>query len=116
MKRSPIRRTPVRKVRPGTRRGQPTRNEKACIRLAAYERAGGLCELRISHLCILGVLPFIGSAMERWHLVHLHAKRRFGWGEDNLCGGCYWCHAASHNAGGKPCPAKPREEPDATTR
>ena len=109
LRNKPIKRSaPPRKIRPGTRRGKPTKAEKGIIRLAVYERAGGRCELHVSQACISGVLPYNGSVLERWHLVHLHAKRRFGWGEDNLCGGCYWCHAASHNAGGKPCSPKVR--------
>lgn len=107
----PIRRTPIRKVRPGTRRGQPTSEQKGVIRFVAYERSGGRCDLDIHPEHVSGVLPFTGSVFQRWHLVHLKAKRRFGWGEDNLCGGCFWCHSvALHQYGGKdkPCPPKPK--------
>jgi hypothetical protein len=103
------RKTPLRPKRKRTRRGQPTPEEKAAIRLAVYERARGRCELNLGPKCIKGVLPFTGDIFERWHLVHIHAKRRFGWGLDNLCGGCFWCHTDSHNAGGKPIPAKVKE-------
>jgi hypothetical protein len=116
LKRSaPIRRyTPVRHKRPTARRGEPTREEKAAIRKAVYERSGGRCELRddkgapLDPRHISGVLPPEGDVFYRWHLVHIHAKRRFGWGLENLTGGCYWCHAASHNCGNKPCPPKER--------
>jgi hypothetical protein len=84
------RRTPIRKKRPGPpRRGQPTNEEKAAERNRIYERCGGRCELRnefglpLSPKHILGILPSIGSVFERWHLVHLHAKRRFGWRESD---------------------------------
>jgi hypothetical protein len=103
----PIRRTPVRKVRPGTRRGQPTKAEKTSLHDQVYAESGGRCELRKHPLCLTGVLPEQGSLVERWHLVHLQAKRVHGWGRENLCGGCYFCHIEYlHNAGGKPCPAK----------
>lgn len=117
MKRSgPIKRyTPVRRKRPGTRRGEPTLEEKSAIRMNVYSDTGGLCMLRKEDGTIFdkrhipGVLPPDGDVFERWHLVHIKAKRRFGWGRENLTGGCYWCHAASHNAGGKPCPPKVKE-------
>lgn len=43
---------------------------------------------------------------ERWHLVHMRAKRRFGWptsGPDRMRGGCYHCHIEMmHTKGIKP--------------
>jgi hypothetical protein len=83
-----------RKRRPGPpRRGQPTRQEKAQIRLQVYQRSGGRCDLKLDG-CAGGVLPFEGSPFDRWHLVHLRSKRRFGWTEppNKLCGGCFHCH------------------------
>lgn len=101
--------TPVRKKRPGVRRGQPTKAEKEAERDRVYERCGGRCELRgedgmpLHPEHISGVLPSQWSVFERWHLVHLHAKRRFGWTEaagNTLLGGCYFCHiVASHQQG-----------------
>lgn len=102
----PIRRTPVRKVRPGTRRGQPTKAEKEAIRNAQYAESGGRCDMGISPKHVWGVLPPTGSIYERWHLVHIKAKRVYGWGKENLCGGCYWCHIDHMHQGGKPCPPK----------
>jgi hypothetical protein len=87
------------------RRGQPTKAEKTAIRDAHYARSGGLCELAVSPKHLSHVLPSVGSVFERWHLVHLKGKRVHGWGDENLMGGCYWCHSWLHN-GGKPVKAK----------
>jgi hypothetical protein len=107
-----IRRSPIRKKRSKPRRGQPTKQEKARERQRVYERCGGTCELRdeagkpLHAKHIPGVLPAGGSIFDRWHLVHKHAKRRFGWTEaqgNTLLGGCYWCHSeAIHFQGKKP--------------
>lgn len=99
----------VRKKRSKPRRGQPTPAEKTVIRDQVYEETGGRCEIRKHPQCRAGVLPKDGSVIERWHLVHLKAKRVHGWGRANLAGGCYNCHILyMHNAGGKPCPPKVR--------
>lgn len=113
IKLSPIKRyTPARRKRPGVRRGQPTKAEKAAERSRVYERSGGRCELRDEQGLPLhpdhrdGVLPADGSVFERWHLVHLHSKRRFGWTEQSgnvLLGGCFSCHILGmHTQGKKP--------------
>lgn len=84
-----------RRIKPRTkpRRGQPTKEEKGEIRDEVYRRSGGRCELKISAECIRGVLPKDGtSPFDHWHLVHLKSKRRFGWGMDNVVGGCWKCH------------------------
>ena len=101
-----------RKRRPGVRRGQPTKAEKSAERTRAYERSGGQCELRDEHGKPLhpqhrdGVLPAEGDVRYRWHLVHLHSKRRFGWTEKQrnvLLGGCFACHIfGMHQHGLKP--------------
>jgi len=112
VRRTPLKRyTPVRKKRPVLRKGQPTNAEKEAERNRVYERCGGQCELRdeegkpLHPKHIFVVLPSNGSIFERWHLVHLHGKRRFGWTEadgNTLLGGCYWCHiVASHQQGKK---------------
>ena len=112
-RRTPLKRyTPVRKKRPGVRKGQPTNAKKETERNRVYERCGGQCELRdedgkpLHPKHIFGVLPSKGSIFERWHLVHLHGKLRFGWTEaagNTLLGGCYWCHiVAMHQHGTKP--------------
>ena len=45
-------------------------------------------------------------------LSHHRNKRMYGDTEENTCCRCRPCHRDSHNAGGKPVPAK--EKPDAT--
>lgn len=83
MNHSPLRRkTPIRKRRPGTRRGQPTPAEKSAIQLKFYQRAGGCCELRLMPGCIPGVLPWDGpTPWSHGHLVHLRSRALGGWGE-----------------------------------
>jgi len=97
-----------RKKRRGVRRGQPTKAEKTAIRDLVYEESGGRCELNLSSQCIRGVLPKDGvSPWDHWHLVHLKAKRVYGWNRENLCGGCHICHLIElHNP--KSVPAKVR--------
>lgn len=105
-RRSPLKRyKPPRKKRPGTRRGQPTAAEKEAERRHIYQLSGGRCELRLEG-CRGGVLPWDGPVTERWHLVHMRAKRRFGWpteGPDRMRGGCYHCHIVMmHTKGVRP--------------
>lgn len=104
----PPRKAPPRKFRPGTRRGQPTKEEKGVIREREYVRSEGKCELHLSPKCMAWPLPSTGDVIERWHLVHLKGKRVHGWGPENLCGGCYYCHIEYLHNGGKPVPAKPQ--------
>ena len=97
IRRTPIKRSgPPRKKRPGVRRGQPTKAQKKAERERVYERANGLCQLHLMPGCSgRRVLPWEGPLMARAHLVHLHAKRRFGWTEadgNTLLIGCYECH------------------------
>jgi hypothetical protein len=108
---------PKRRAKP--RRGQPTKAQKAAERERVYLRCGGQCELRdengnplrANHFA--GILPRDGGVVERWHLVHLHAKRRFGWTEaqgNTLLGGCYPCHIdGMHLMGLKPVVPERRE-------
>ena len=96
-------RPPSRRSKP--RRGEPTPKEKAAIRQAVYERAGGLCQLRLHKDCTgLRILPFEGDVFERAHLVHLRARGAGGtWDMDNLTLGCAACHLGSmHTEGKKP--------------
>jgi len=98
-----IRRTAVRKIRPGTRRGQPTKAEKSAIRAQVYAETGGRCELNLAHPPNNRVYPSEGNVRIRWHLVHLRAKRVHGWGRANLAGGCFQCHIVEmHRKGRKP--------------
>jgi hypothetical protein len=104
--RKPLKRyKPVRKKRPGIRRGELTAQEKEAKRAFIYELSGGMCELKLPN-CKGGFLPWDGSIFERWHLVHMRAKRRFGWpteGEHRMRGGCHNCHILQmHSKGLKP--------------
>ncbi len=93
--------TRIRPVRSKPRRGQPTPAEKKRIRLDTYQLTGGRCMLRYEG-CKGGILPLEGSVFNRWHLVHLRAKRRFGWGPENVSGGCYHCHIEVRHQKGVP--------------
>ncbi len=82
-----------RKVRSKLRRGQPTKQEKAALRLAVYNRAEGRCELRLGLKCLVGPMPFKGGVFERGHLVHLRSKGAGGaWSMENCRWGCHQCH------------------------
>ena len=81
--------TPIRKRRPGARRGELTAAEKEAVRRMAFERARGRCELDWHlHCCGGKPWPWAGGLRERGHLVHLRNKRMWGWGENNVCWGC----------------------------
>lgn len=98
-----IRRVPLKKRRDTPRRGQPTQDEKAALRQQVYDECGGMCQLRLMPDCQVGPLPFDGGIRERAHLVHLRARRRFGWGRENLTLGCARCHLdGMHTKGLKP--------------
>lgn len=95
MKRSgPIKRkTPIRQKRSKPRRGEPTNEEKEVLRLETYSRAGGVCELKLLEDCIQGVLPYEGETpWDHGHLVHIKARRVYGWDISNLAWGCWRCH------------------------
>lgn len=101
MKRSPIKRhVPLRQRRATSRRGEPTASDKATLRRFVYERAEGKCELGLKG-CKGGFLPWDGDVFTRAHLVHLRARRRFGWGENNLALGCPCCHRLVHDGKAK---------------
>ena len=102
-----IKRSPIVRKRSKPRRGEPTLEEKGAERDRVYERCGGTCELDLMHGCWKGVIPKDGDTpWDHWHLVHLHAKRRFGWTEaqgNTLMGGCPLCHLEGmHRLGLKP--------------
>ena len=89
-----MKRSAIRKRRPGLRRGELTTAEKEAVRRMAYERARGRCELdRYLHCCGGIGLPWEGGIRERGHLVHLRNKRMYGWGEQNVCWGCAHAHS-----------------------
>lgn len=88
-----MKRSPIRKRRPGTRRGELTASEKEAVRRMAFARARGRCELdRHLHCCGGRVWPLAGGLRERGHLVHLRNKRMWGWGADNVAWGCAHGH------------------------
>jgi hypothetical protein len=100
----PIARTPVKKKRSTLRRGKATAEEKAVVRLAVYERSGGLCELRLGSECYKGILPFEGSTpWDHGHLVHMKSEGSGGSTDEANCyWGCPWCHLHGlHVQGGK---------------
>lgn len=84
--------SPVRRKRPGVRRGELTAAEKEAVRRMVFERATGMCELRMDATCQRGPLPWAGPLRVRGHLVHLRNKRMWGWGDQNVCLGCARCH------------------------
>jgi hypothetical protein len=105
MKRTPLKRstTPIRK-RAKPRRGEPTTEEKAAVRLAVYERAGGRCELNLGPKCIKGILAFEGSTpWDHGHFVHIKSKGAGGaFTVENGRFGCFQCHLGyAHNEGKK---------------
>lgn len=106
IRRTPLKRyTPVKKRRTTLRRGELTPKQKLELREFIYELSGGMCELKLPG-CQGSFLPFEGSVFERWHLVHMRAKRRFGWpieGPHRMRGGCHNCHILQlHQKGTKP--------------
>lgn len=92
-----------RKVRSKRRRGQPSKKEKAALRVERRDLAGGCCELKLSVKCIQGVLPLDGDVFERGHLVHLKSKGAGGaWTLENTRWGCFECHLGEmHQKGTK---------------
>ena len=92
--------------------------DKSDLRLKAFERSGGHCEEIVR--CPLPECNERGIAwhtfrcfkpitLESMHLSHRkHGPRR----DDTLksvIASCEECHVKRHNAGGKPCPPKPKD-------
>lgn len=106
MKRSgPIKRyTPPRKKRPGTRRGEPTPEEKSSVRHVVYERDGFKC------VDCKKPVRWESGYLDSMHLMHIKSRGAGGsWELSNLLTGCPECHMKRHNCGGKPCPSKVKE-------
>ena len=100
-----MKRTPIRKRRPGTRRGELTAAEKEAVRRMAFDRARGRCEFdRHLHCCGGQAWPWDGGLRERGHLVHLGNKRMYGWGGENVAWGCPHGHLDLHHTKGLPLP------------
>jgi len=108
-RRTPLKRyTPVRKKRPGLRKGQPTSEEKRSARVICYSRANGMCELHNGPHC-LGYAPLnaLDGEEHQGQLSHLKSKQRFGWFESEETGqkhrwSCWRCHQFEHQHGSKP--------------
>lgn len=89
-----MKRTPLRKKRPGLRRGEPTAQEKRAAHDMAYNRAKGHCEADYYlHCCGGRYWPPTGGLRERGHLAHLRNRRMWGWGTENLAWFCPVAHS-----------------------
>jgi hypothetical protein len=91
---------PFRRIRCRTKT-RAERNRIIDARVQLYERSQGQCELGLSSLC--------WGSISWWtmHTCHVISRARGGtWDLENLKAGCPDCHAAQHNAGGKPCAPK----------
>jgi hypothetical protein len=104
-----IKRTPIRKRRSKPRRGQPTKDEKRILRSYVAVRALLYCEIK-GPGC-QGYAPTGDDEFYSGQLVHLRAKRRFGWEIDNLCWGCRHCHMDLVHMGKLKLPATYAELP-----
>lgn len=95
-----LRKTRIKPRRSTLRRGEPTKAEKEAARVHCWFRAHGCCEE-------CGKI----TPLEIGHLHHEHSKRRFGWMESESQRHVWLCqedHAKIHNAGGHPCPRRPK--------
>lgn len=101
-----MKRTPLRKKRPGPpRRGEPTAAEKEAVRRMACDRSAGHCELDHHLNCCGGIFwPWAGGLRERGHLVHLRNRRMWGWGAENVAWGCPHGHLDLSHFKGLPLP------------
>jgi hypothetical protein len=110
----PIKRSPIRRRR--TTRSKAKTDLRKKIRLAVFERAGGMCELKLRDDCLKGPLPFEGSKVDRTfydhgHLVHMKSEGAGGKTDlENCRWGCWRCHLLGLHNGetrdAKPVPAK----------
>lgn len=91
---------------------------RAKIRLAVFERSGGMCELKKRADCLGGPLPFESknkTPYDHGHLVHKKSEGAGGKTDmENCCWGCWKCHLLALHRGeydgtNKPCPPKQRE-------
>jgi 5-methylcytosine-specific restriction endonuclease McrA len=104
---SPIRRSPIRKVRSKPRPGRLKGDDMDELRQAVYTRDLGLCQR-------CGITTIFG-APEEWdnsfHLAHRKGKRMWGDSLETTEINCGKCHRRFHNFGPsmeKPCPPKPK--------
>jgi hypothetical protein len=86
----------------------------AKLRHEAWLRASGLCQLQLPGCEVFTSLhnSYLSSY---WNLCNpgqlAHIKSRGAGGEDmldNVLWSCASCHLKSHNAGGNPCPRRPK--------
>ena len=73
------------------------------LRHEAFERVGGICELKLDSDC------WGRCAEYRGELAHIRTKRNNGDTLDNVQWACPSCHSRSHNCGGKPIKVTKRE-------
>lgn len=94
LKRSPIKKRRS-KPRPGRLKGEALER----LRRECFERAGGLCQLRISLDC---------TVWSGWDFGHMHHEKHKSLGgkdeSSNVLWACPTCHWLEHNP--KPCPSK----------
>lgn len=76
------------------------------LRIRCWLRDGGCCCECKRAVTIDGHYPWDGVM----HMAHIRTKRNNGDTIDNVRTLCPECHGKEHNAGGKPCPAKPIKE------
>lgn len=73
------------------------------LRMDCWVRDGGRCQ-NCERMTIFNA---DATKANSYHMAHIKAKRMGGDSLENTRTLCGECHRASHNAGGKPCPAKP---------
>lgn len=112
------------RLRRSTPRSRGKTKLRAEIRLAVYERAGGMCELKKRPDCLGGPLPFTSrnnTPYDHGHLVHLKSEGAGGKTDmENCRWGCWKCHLlglhrGEYSAEHKPVPPKV-QQPAAETK
>lgn len=103
----------LRRTRIKPRRGKPrprrlAGEEQEALRLACFQRDGGRCVECGRRLIYEPESPFQENG---YHMAHIGNKRMWGDNLENVRAKCSVCHLQKeHNAGGKPCPRKPRRD------
>lgn len=99
----PKARKPIRKVRRKARPGRLKGKAMTELRMLAFIRDEGICQMQLDKDCT----PMLD--WETFELAHKRNKRMWGDSLEQVICACRSCHRKSHNAGGKPCPPKPKE-------
>ena len=87
------------KPRPGRLKG----SDLGALRVACFIRDGGRC-VRCGKNLLLN--PRFDGDPDAYDMAHKRNKAMWGDTLDNVESLCHEDHMKSHNAGGKPCPAK----------